>query len=64
MKKYSCAGEAAIELNCDKSGINTAARENSSDSVESTKYKGIYKNFRWSYEYTEKWADKLGGVTR
>jgi group I intron endonuclease len=64
VKKYSCAGEAAIELNCDKSGINTAARENSSDFVESTKYKGIYKNFRWSYEYTEKWADKLVNIKR
>lgn len=36
-------------IGCDKSGINRACRENNRKNIENTKYKGIYKGFRWEY---------------
>lgn len=46
---YSHAAKASEIVGCDKSGINRACRENNSKNVENTKYKGVYKGFRWYY---------------
>ena len=46
---YSHAARAAETIGCDKSGINRACRENNRKDIENTKYKGVYKGFRWKY---------------
>lgn len=46
---YSHSAKAAEAIGCDKSGINRACRENNRKDIENTKYKGIYKGFRWKY---------------
>lgn len=46
---YSHAAEAAEIIGCDKSSINRACRENEREDLENTKYKGVYKRFRWKY---------------
>lgn len=46
---YSHAAKAAEIIGCDKSGINRACRENNREDIENTKYKGVYKGFRWYY---------------
>jgi len=46
---YSHAAKASEIVGCDKSSINRACRENNSKNVENTKYKGVYKGFRWYY---------------
>lgn len=46
---YSHAARAAETIGCDKSGINTACRENNRKDIENTKYRGVYKGFRWKY---------------
>lgn len=48
---YSHSAKAAEIIGCDKSGINRACRENNNEHIENTKYKGIYKGFRWYYNY-------------
>lgn len=47
---YNHAAEAAKVIGCDKSGINRACRENNRADIKNTKYKGIYKGFRWKYK--------------
>jgi hypothetical protein len=61
---YYHAAEAAEIIKCNKSGINRACRENNEEDLKNTKYKGVYKGFRWKYikTHTEKWADKLAGL--
>lgn len=49
LASYTHAAEVAIIIGCDKSGINRACRENNSKDILNTKYKGIYKGFRWYY---------------
>lgn len=49
LASYQHAQEAADIIRCNKSGINRACRENNSNDVLNTKYKGIYKGFRWFY---------------
>lgn len=46
---YSHAAKASEIVGCDKSGINRACRENNGKNVGNTKYKGVYKGFRWYY---------------
>lgn len=48
---YSHSAKAAEIIGCDKSGINRACRENNNEHIENTKYKGIYKGFRWYCNY-------------
>lgn len=46
---YSHAAKASEIVGCDRSGIYWACRENKSKNVKDTKYKGVYKGFRWYY---------------
>lgn len=46
--KYG-ANDAAKVVGCCKSGINCACRENLSEDVSKTKYKGRYKGYIWRY---------------
>ena len=46
---YSHAAMAAETIGCNKSGINRACRENNRKDIENTKYRGVYKGFRWKY---------------
>lgn len=48
-KAYLIKARAAETIGCDKSGINTACRENNRKDIENTKYRGVYKGFRWKY---------------
>ena len=64
--KYG-AKQASLTLGCDNSGISKACKENTLQDVSKTKYKGKYLGYRWVYEnqvFTERWADKIGGVKR
>lgn len=49
LSTYSHSAKAAEIIGCNKSGINRACRENNSEDILNTKYKGIYKGFRWYY---------------
>lgn len=46
---YSHATKASEIIECDKSGIARACRENELDNILDTKYKGKYKGFKWVY---------------
>lgn len=46
---YECAKEVGYVFHCGSSGINSACRGNRQTNIHQTKYKGIYKGFRWMY---------------
>ena len=62
IKRYESAKEASIESGCDHSSICKCCRENEMTDIEHTKYKGLYKGYRWCFEKRN--ADYLGGVNR
>lgn len=49
IRLYKNALEAARELGCCSSGINCACRENKKENINTTKYKGRYKGYKWYY---------------